>query len=187
MTRSLVLLIVLLVAASAACSGGGGDDEAELAEAIKAEILADGSSANLLGEEEAECASIRIVDEFGADGLADLGVTVGNAAPDDLFTLMSDAQLDAVIDITTECVDFAELFVAQFSAGEAPGISRDSADCLATGLSESDVFRPLIRAGLSGGDADFDTLLTRDPATAQQVLELVIGCLSAEEIAEFGS
>ena len=182
MTRLAALLAVLaIVAGACGDSGGGGeadgfsDTEQALSDAIRVALLEDPDPDpdSPFGEEEATCIGDNAVREFGVDGLLELGITVDNADPGDAFDGATDEQVDSVIDITLECVDFTELFV-QEAAGD---VSQESARCLGDGLERDDLIRPLVRAGFE--DAEFGD----DPEVAQAFFALIVECLSAEELA----
>ncbi|MEE8331855.1 MAG: hypothetical protein V3R84_08790, partial [Acidimicrobiia bacterium] len=83
-------------------------------------------------------------------------------------------QVDKMIDVTLDCVDFAAAFV-DAAAGD---ISQESAQCLGDGLEEEGLLRPLVKAGFE--DEEFD--ITDDPESGAKFFELIVDCLSAEEL-----
>ncbi|MFQ5948314.1 MAG: hypothetical protein ACE5KX_05600 [Acidimicrobiia bacterium] len=149
-------------------------------DAIRTEILADADVDSPFGEAEATCVAESAVDEFGIEGLVELGITVDNANPENLFENATSEQVDAIVDITLNCVDFRRFFTEQMTAGAE--ISDESAKCLADGMLEAEFFRPLVAQGLRGEEAEFGD----DPEAAAEVIELVIECLSPEELIQLG-
>ncbi|MDH3729815.1 MAG: hypothetical protein OES13_01630 [Acidimicrobiia bacterium] len=185
MTRLTALLAVMaLVALACGDSGesetaGFSPGEQSLSDAIRDSILEDPEADSPFGTDEATCVGDEAVKAFGVDGLLELGITVDNADPGDAFEGASDEQIDKVIDVTLGCVDFAKAFV-DAAAGD---ISQESAQCLGDGLEAEGLLRPLVKAGFT--DEEFD--ITDDPESGAKFFELIVGCLSAEELASLGS
>lgn len=180
MTRFTTLLAVLaLVAFACGDSGNGGSGgfsagEQALSDAIRDSILEDPDPDTPFGTEEATCVGDGAVNAFGVEGLLELGITTANPDPGDAFDGATDEQVDKVIDVTLGCVDFAAAFV-EAAAGD---ISQESAQCLGDGLEEEGLLRPLVKAGFT--DEEFD--ITDDPDSGAKFFELIVGCLSAEEL-----
>lgn len=184
MRRVLVAVLVLgLVAAACGDSGGGERSSAEqaLVDAIRDEILDDEDPDSPFGEAEATCVGEGAVGRLGVDGLLELGITVEDADPGNAFEGATDEQIDAVIDVTLDCVDFRQVFVDSITA-EAD-ISSESADCLGDALGTKEFLAPIVAAGFRGESTEFGD----DPEAAQQVFEAIVDCLSAEELANLGS
>lgn len=193
MSRLATALIATTMLA-AACGDSGGTDttrsddtpatglssvEQELSNAIRDSILEDPDPDSPFGEAEASCIGEQAVSEFGVEGLLELGVTVDNANPADVFEGATDEQIDTVIDVTLRCVDFTTAFV-EAAAGD---VSSESAQCLGDGLEETGLFKPLIRAEFRGEEFDF----TSDPDVTSALFALITECLSADEILDLGS
>lgn len=183
MTRLAPLVIVLAMVAAACGDSGGGSDgfssaEQALSDAIRDSILEDNDPDSPFGTEEATCVGDEAVREFGVDGLLELGITVDNADPGDAFDGATDDQIDKVIDVTLECVDFAKAFV-DAAAGD---ISQESAQCLGDGLESQGLLRPLVRAGFEDAEFEFGD----DPEVAEEFFTLIVDCLSAEELIDLG-
>lgn len=171
---------ILLVVAACGDSGGGfSEGEQALSDAIRDSILEDAEPDDPFGEAEATCIGDSAVTEFGTDGLLELGITVENADPGDSFEGATDAQIDTVIDLTLDCVDFTQAFV-DAAAGD---ISQDSANCLGEGIEREGLLRPLVRGSFEGDEFD----LADDPEIAQTFFQLFVDCLSAEELANLGN
>jgi hypothetical protein len=153
--------------------------EQALSDAIRDSILEDPDPDSPFGVTEATCVGDNAVLEFGVDGLLELGITVDNADPADAFDGATDEQVDKVIDVTLACVDFAEAFV-QAAAGD---VSAESARCLGDGLESRGLLRPIVRAGFQDEEFDF----TDDPQLAESFFELIVECLSAEELVNLGN
>jgi len=159
---------------------GRSEIEQAMADAIRDGILEDNGSseANPFGVEEATCIGNRAVDEIGLEGLLEIGITVENANPDDAFADASDEQLDRVIDVTLDCIDFRQLLVDTFLAdGE---ISEDSANCLGDALDRPEILRPMAFAGFRGTD------FGEEPEVLELVFGAIVECLSGEELALLG-
>ena len=183
MRRGLFLLLVLgLVAAACGDSGGGERSAAEqaLVDAIRDEILEDEDPESPFGEAEATCVGEGAVDRLGVEGLLELGITVENADPGNAFEGATDEQIDAVIDVTLDCVDFRQVFIDSITADS--DISSESADCLGDALGTKEFLAPIVEAGFRGEDTEFGD----DPEAAEAVFEAIVECLSAEELANLG-
>ncbi|MEE8332134.1 MAG: hypothetical protein V3R84_10225, partial [Acidimicrobiia bacterium] len=113
MTRFTTLLAVLaLVAFACGDSGegsGGGFSAGEqaLSDAIRDSILEDPDPDTPFGTEEATCVGDGVVNAFGVQGLLEFGITIENPDPGDSFDGATDEQIDKMIDVTLDCVDFA--------------------------------------------------------------------------------
>ncbi len=180
MTRISTLLAVLALVAFACGDSGEGSGsgfsagEQVLSDAIRDSILEDPDPDTPFGTEEATCVGDGAVNAFGVEGLLELGITTENPDPGDAFDGATDEQVDKVIDVTLDCVDFAAAFV-DAAAGD---ISQESAQCLGDGLEEEGLLRPLVKAGFQ--DEEFD--ITDDPESGAKFFELIVDCLSAEEL-----
>lgn len=182
MLRGLFLLLVLGLVA-AACGDSGGERsgaEQALVDAIRDEILEDEDPDSPFGQTEATCVGEGAVDEFGVEGLLELGITTENASPGNAFEGATDSQIDKVIDVTLDCVDFRQVFVDSITADA--DISSESAGCLGDALGTKEFLTPIIGAGFRGESTDFGD----DPATAAAVFEAIVDCLSAQELADLG-
>ena len=180
---ALVAVLALLAFACGDTGGGGGEgfsaDEQALSDAIRDAILEDPDPDSPFGTEEATCVGDGAIKEFGLEGLLELGITVDNADPGDAFDGATDEQVEKVVDVTLGCVDFTKAFV-DAAAGD---ISQESAECLGDGLEDGGLLRPLVKAGFT--DEEFD--ITDDPESAAAFFELILGCLSAEELVSLGA
>ena len=193
MMRKFVVLVLSLTIVAAACGGdddassdGGSSDglnEAEqaLADAIALSILEEEDDpASPLGPAEAECIGEGAVGRIGIDGLLEIGISEENPNPEDALEIATDEQIDTVIDVFIECVDFTQAFIDGFA--EAGDLSPEAAGCLAEQLQSGDLLKDLTRSSMRGDDVDFDD----DPELAGQILQMVLGCLSPEELVDLG-
>ena len=169
-----------LIVAGCGSSDGDGDDGQALADEIAASLLADDSDGEL-GEEGAQCIGDGAVAEFGADELAELGLTLeavqAGTGPSDVD--LSDADVDRIVAVTLDCVDFRQLFIDQFTQ-QADAISTDSAQCLADGIPEQ-LITDAGRASFTG--ENFDPTAGEN---GQVLFDLVNECLTFEEIEQLG-
>ena len=181
--RSITRLAVVVALVVAACDGGGGlvqpDPRQELVDGINAQILAnpdrsyDDAAARCLGE--------GIVDEFGVEGLAELGVT-----PDDpdlrgggVFATQRNGR--RVIDVGMECISVTDAIASFLPAGIS--LLDSSIRCVAEEL-QGETFRDLFAAIIVTGEAPTSVL---DDSEARIPLGgLIAACLTGEEIANVG-
>lgn len=155
------------------------DAAADLVEAITAAVIANPD--RRLDDGAAACISHEIVDEFGVDGLAELGVT---AESPDLAGGSVFATAEAgrrVVDIGMQCIDVPAAIGSFLPAGVS--LLDGTVECVADQL-QTDTFRDLFADLVVAGDEPADILSS---AAAQlPVAALLVSCLSAEEILELG-
>lgn len=177
------VIVVLLVAGllSPACSG---DPETEtfasapqpdLSDAIRANTSTDPD--NPFSDEETDCLVDGLVDEFGEDGLAELGVTADN--PDlqggAVFTTPETAR--RAVDVAMECIDIAAAITANLPADTS--LPESSVDCVADQL-QTDPFRDLFAEVIAAGGEPTDIL--SDGSAQLSIGALLLTCLSPEEL-----
>lgn len=183
--RKILPVLVALAVLAAAC--GDGDDggssdrssgEQAVSDAIAAAILADAEPGDPYGEKEARCMGDSLVDELGLDRLLALGISADSVdSPEEFLRGAPNADVEAFIDITLDCVDFRDVFVE----GMGADVSTESAECIADGISD-DMLRSMAMMGISG--EEFDP--TADPELAAALFGLVAECLTPEEISNLG-
>jgi len=176
------LVLALVAAACSSDNGGGGlsDGEQAIADAIRDEILVNQDLDTPFGEAEAQCVGDGAVRELGTDGLLEIGISAENADPGDAFDTATPEQIDTIIDVTLDCVDFRQVLVEAITADS--NISDESAGCLADALGGDEFLRPAVATGLTGDEAEFGN----DPGLTETLLAAVTDCLSAEELIELG-
>lgn len=185
--RRLAMTLVAVALVAAACGGdddGGGDlseSEQVVADAIRDEILADDDPDSPFGETEAQCIGDEAVRALGTDGLLEIGINAENADPGEAFETATPEQIDSIIDVTLECVDFRQVLVDSITADS--NISDDSAGCLADALGVDEFLRPAVASGLTGEDLEFGD----DPELTETLFAAVTDCLTAEELVELGN
>ena len=173
-----------------ACSGD--DDSAEpvdsaptLAdEQVLADAIADQAVANPdnpLDESATRCIAEEAVVEFGAEELAEVGVTVDDPDLDLGRVLDTRDQAERAFDLALDCIEFDRELLAFLPAGLEVG--EETIDCLAEGL-ETESFRELYVSFVLG-ELDSDRVV-EDPAARPAILELVTGCLDVDELLDFG-
>lgn len=173
-----------LLAAACGDSGGGDGDggalseaEQELARVISDSVEEDG----VITGAEADCVGEEAVRELGIEGLVEIGISV-ESSDSGVFDDPTDEQLDAMVDVMVQCVDVADLIVAEALADAS--VSQESAECLGNELNDPDLLKPLMRLGLSGGDPE-DVFADED--TAERLFGVFLECLSFEELESLGS
>lgn len=179
--RRVILVLVVAGLLSPAC---GGDPETEtfastpepdLSEAIRSNTATDPD--NQFSDEETDCIVDGIVDEFGEDGLAELGVTPDN--PDleggAVFTTPETAR--RAVDVAMECIDIANTITANLPADT--NLLESSVDCVADQL-QTDPFRDLFAEVIAAGGEPTDIL--SDGGAQLSIGALLLTCLSPEEL-----
>jgi len=178
---TLIAVVAALVVASCGGEASTSDPEPddELAEAITGKAL-ENPDRNF-DDEAAACLARSIVDEFGVDGLAGLGVTADN--PDlmggSVFGTPDNGR--RVVDLGMECIDVSEAIVSFLPHGVT--LLEESVECVADGL-QTDTFRDLLAAIVIAGAEPSDIL---DNAAAQVPMGILLfSCLDAGEILRIG-
>ena len=191
MRTSAILVAAALI--GAACSGqtetetfatsptgtAASDAEQDLVEAITGNALA--SPDRRFDDEAVACVAQQIVDDFGVDGLAEMGVTLED--PDleggGVFATPDDAR--RVVDIGMDCIDVPAAIVSFLPADV--GLLEETVECVADQL-QSDTFRDLFADLVAAGAEPADIL---DHAAAQlPITALLVACLTPAQILEFG-
>jgi hypothetical protein len=153
--------------------------ENDLLDAITANALANPD--RRIDDDAAACIAQQIVEEFGVDGLAELGVTPEDP---DLGAGSVFATPDAsrqVVDIGMQCIDVPAAIVSFLPTDVI--LLDETVDCLADQL-QTDAFRDLFADLVVTGDDPADIL---DYSAAQlPIAALVVSCLTPEQILEFG-
>ena len=181
--RRVVIIASLVALAAVACSTGtetfASTSEESLAQAITAN-----NSATLdrrFGDGSTSCISQGIVDAFGVEGLAELGVT--EETPDlqggSVFLTTEAARL--VVDVTLDCIDLAAELVA--SLPEGVSLLNESVECVVEQL-ESETFRNLFADLVTAGGEPAD--IVTQAAAQLPMATLLISCLSPEEFLRIG-
>ena len=183
--RRMVMVASVLALSVVACSG---EPETETfspsPQEDLAQAIADRNSAALdgrFGDRSSACISQGIVDEFGVEGLAELGVTeeTPNLQGGSVFSTSEAAR--RVVDVTLECIDLGARLVS--SLPEDVSLLDESVECVVEQL-ESETFRNLFADLVVVGGEPADIL---DQAAAQlPVASLLITCLSPAELLQFG-
>jgi hypothetical protein len=179
--RRVMAVLILVVLTTAACGGDDGrslgDAEKAIAEVVAVELMADPDPDNPFGDEEsARCFARGLVADLGITRLAEIGITADGEEAVEALGLLNDAEIDAMVDLALECIDFEEVLAAEFAAG---GIGEDSARCLVGELAETDFLRLAFRAGMIG-DESFDP--SDDPAFLAEMIGAAARCLTPDEM-----
>lgn len=185
MRRILVLAVTLAVVA-AAC----GDDTStttEAASGAKAAVVAglrqqistsqaEEPGAFPMSDDEIGCFAVALVDTFGVARMT--------GAVDESFEgFMAGATTSErrqVIDSMFGCVDLGPALAEEIGGDD---ISPASARCLADAMLASDSFRDALANSLAGSSAD----PFQDPALIEDLLPVMLTCLTAEELMNLGS
>lgn len=173
---------------AAACSGadggaGGALNAADqrLADAITWMILEDSDPDSPFGKDEATCFGDRIVGEMGSDRLIELGLDAAaveaGTTPADVD--LNDGDVDAMVDAMATCVDFRALLLEEFETG---GVSDKGVACISDGLAD-DFLEKMARASFADADGEFGD----DPSTGDEMFNLVMACLSIDDLEKLSS
>jgi hypothetical protein len=182
MGKRTLLLVVVFALVAAACSASGGDslsaEDQALADAIAQSMMDDSGDDSPFAEEDAVCFGNGIVSEMGSDRLTEVGLSVeaveSGTDPSDVD--LSEGDIDSMVAVMTECIDFGAVFTAEF---EASGVSSESISCLTDGM-DDDLVSAMARSAFTGAD------LSGDDETSNQIFQLVLDCFSAEDMAKLG-
>lgn len=163
-------------------SAFGGMVAGALAEGVGADVATVGSA-------EEECLTSELSQAIGVERLAELDASAG-AADDmtEIFSLMTEAEVDALVEVIGICIDMEALFTAEMTSDE---LSPEAVACLAGSFSEEDTLHSLIRVSMTGEDPttnpEFTALMiqimTEDcaqPMEAMLIDELVASGISQE-------
>jgi hypothetical protein len=165
--------------ASAPTETAASDAEADLVEAITGNAQANPD--RRFDDVAVACIAQQIVDEFGVDGLAELGVTLENP---DLEGGSVFARPDAgrrIVDIGMDCIDLPAAILSFLPAEVS--LPAETVECVADQL-QTDTFRDLFADLVAAGAEPADIL---DHAAAQlPIASLLVSCLTPAQILEFG-
>ncbi|HUU62086.1 MAG TPA: hypothetical protein VMX37_06855 [Acidimicrobiia bacterium] len=164
---------------------GGG--EQALADQIAADLLAEGDSGLPVDEASAQCLGGQIVATFGVARLQELDAAAGGegglGSALELMTPEEQSTLIGVILNGAEgqapCVDVQAFIVDSLTQS---GLSADSAACVAEAFTQGSVLQDLVGSVLAGGGAEGEM----DPEVATQLMTVLMGCLTPEELADMG-
>jgi hypothetical protein len=176
----IVMLAAVLLVAGCGDDGGLAGEEQELVDAIVDMSMQDADPTNPFSEAEAaRCYAEMLVSEFGVERLAELGVTPDTIPEDSeaMFALMTDEEVQVLVDVGLECIDFESLMVDQMIAS---GLSQESAECYVAELAKTDAFERLMSGSMEQGEAYRPE---QDPELLPLMMEAASGCLTAEEMA----
>lgn len=177
-----IAIVAAAVLIGTAC---GGDTQRETFASTPQNDLADAiTEANGGGrfdDETTACIAQGVVDEFGEDGLAELGVTPEN--PDlgggSVFATQDTAR--RAVDVGMGCIDVSAA-INDFLPADV-SLLDETVDCLAEQL-QSDTFRDLFAELISEGGDPADIL--NSTAAQIPIATLLVGCLSPEEFLQLG-
>lgn len=128
-------------------------------------------------DEEIGCFAVALVDTFGADRM-------GQALTGSFEVFMAAASAEerrSVVDAMFGCADLGPALAR--SLGGDGSLSAEASNCLADVMIGSQAFRDAVAEGFAGtGGSPFE-----DPELLQELLPLMLSCLSAEELAQLGS
>ena len=183
--RRIAILASVTALLVSACSG---DPETETfasnAEADLVQEITDRNSATLdgrFGDDTGGCISRGIVDEFGVDGLAELGVTEETPDLQGGRVFITPEAARQVVDVTMECMDLPTQLVS--SLPQDVSLLDETVQCVVDQLGTDtfrDLFAELVVAG--GEPADIINL----GAAQLPIASLLISCLSPDELIRFG-
>jgi len=164
---------------------GGG--EQALADQIAADLLAEGDTGLPIDEVSAQCLGGQIVATFGVARLQELEAAAGGEGDlGSALELMTPEEQSALIGVIlngaegqSPCVDVQAFIVDSLMES---GLSAGSAGCVAEAFTQGSVLQDLLGSALTGADAEGEM----DPEAATQLLTVLMGCLTPEELANMG-
>lgn len=182
--RRITFLAMPLALVAVACSNGetetfSSDPQEDLVQAITAEAME--RPDRPIDDEATACVVQEIVDEFGVDGLAELGVTPETP---DLEGGRVFATPDAgrrVVDAGMACIDVSEAIVSFLP--KDVDLLDDTVECVANQL-QTDTFRDLFADLVVSGAQPEDILSS--PGAQLPIASLLLLCVSPEEILKLG-
>ena len=155
------------------------DAEQDLVEAITGNVLANPD--RRFHDGAVACIAQQIVDEFGVDGLAELGVTLDDPDLEGGSVFATPDAGRRVVDIGMQCIDVPAAIVSFLPTDT--NLLEETVECLADQL-QTDAFRDLFADLVVAGDDPADIL---DQAAAQlPIASLLVSCLTPAQILEFG-
>jgi hypothetical protein len=178
-----VMLVMVLLVAGCGDDEGLSGEEQEFVDAVVLLSTQDVDPSDPFGgAEAARCSAERMIAELGMDRLAELGLTPESLFEDsdEMFSLMTEDEIEVLIDIGLECMDFESLMVDWMVA---EGLSQESAECYVDELAKTDALRLMMIGGMEEGD---DYRPDQDPALLPLMMEAATKCLTPEEMEGLG-
>jgi len=182
MLKRVIVAVLALSLVVAACGDDDGGDlsesEAAVVDAIVAGMMDDPDPGNPFSDPESgRCFAEGMIQDMGMARLAEVGITADSESPEDAFALMTEAEVDDLVDTAFECLDIDAMMIAEFADS---GISEDSARCVVAELNKTDFFRASFAAGMTGADDN----PADDPEVMAAMLTAFTECLTPAELGE---
>ena len=172
-----------------ATSGTLGGGEQAMADQIAADLLAGGGGDMGLpiDQASAQCLGSQVVATFGVARLQELDAAAGGSgdlgSALELMTPEEQSRLVGVIltgaDGQAPCIDVQGFLVDTLTES---GLSAGSAECVADAFTQGTVLQDLLGAALGAGAEG-----EMDPEVATQLMTVMMGCLTPEELANMGN
>lgn len=125
------------------------------------------ASAVLTGNEE-ECFTSGLAQAIGQDRFVELDALASGAADmSEVFSQMTDPELDAMVAAIGDCIDVEALLLAEMAGEE---LSPEMAACVAGEVSQEDTLNALVRAMISG----------EDPATNPEFIAIMMPVMTED-------
>jgi hypothetical protein len=125
---------------------------------------------NPFDEEAANCVAAGVLDEIGYERLTSLGAGDPDADAADVFSQMTEEEIDIVADVALGCLDMHALSVEQFIAA---GLPEEVSICMADGMAGAPFLHDLLVDAMLGGVVD----PMSDPEAVTLITNLVIQCM----------
>ena len=180
--RSIVILAVAAAIVAAACSGETEMETfASTPQTDLVDAITEANTDRRFDDETTACIAQGIVDEFGEDGLAELGVTAENPDLEGGRVFATPDASRRVVDVAMQCIDVAAAIVSFLPTDVS--LLEETVECAADQL-QSDTFRELFADVVAEGAEPADIL--SDAAAQLPIATLLLSCLTPEELLEYG-
>jgi hypothetical protein len=146
--------------------GGGVETSDQLIDLMVGQMAEPGSP---FDDDAARCFAEGVMDEVGFERLIEIGAGDPSADPEEVFSQMSESEVNTIADVALTCIDVHALFVSQFVE---QGLPEDAAICIADGVSGAPWLRDMLVTAMLGEEPD----VAADPEAMTMIMDLVQQC-----------